>query len=426
MALPAQILLAPGPRGGPTDPSHDAELRRGILHTAVSRPLAMTLAAAFLLVICAIPIAQAVMERVRDDESVLLDVFRRPPTRASFRRYEDDLEKASYAKDFVQPRLQLLLTRLGAGNKRAVVGRHGWLYYQPGVLSLAGPGILDADHQRVRERAAVDAGEGPLYPDPRPAILAFHDALAARGIRLVLFPVPDKAAIEARELHRRAGAGVASNRDYPRLVAELRARGVLVFDPTPATVNADDPPRFLVQDTHWTPAWMDEVARALAAFLRAKADLPQAGPSHWRLTPQPIARVGDLVDMLKLPERQSLFAPQSIVIARVEETDGRPWAPRTEANVLLLGDSFTNVFSLEAMGWGASAGLAPHLAHALGRDLDVIAQNDSGAFATRKLLSEALASGDDRLAGKRVVIWELASRELAVGNWRPFSYEVKR
>ena len=59
---------------------------------------------------------------------------------------------------------------------------------------------------------------------------------------------------------------------------------------------------------------------------------------------------------------------------------------------------------------------------ALGRDVDVIAQNDSGAFATRKLLSEALAAGEDRLAGKRVVIWELASRELAVGDWRPYSF----
>ena len=67
-----------------------------------------------------------------------------------------------------------------------------------------------------------------------------------------------------------------------------------------------------------------------------------------------------------------------------------------------------------------------HLAIALGRDVDVIAQNDSGAFATRKLLSEALAAGEDRLAGKRVVIWELASRELAVGDWKPFSYGAGR
>ena len=46
-------------RGGPTDPSHDAELRRGILRTEVSRPVASALLASFLLVIYGVPIAQA-------------------------------------------------------------------------------------------------------------------------------------------------------------------------------------------------------------------------------------------------------------------------------------------------------------------------------------------------------------------------------
>jgi alginate O-acetyltransferase complex protein AlgJ len=90
--------------------------------------------------------------------------------------------------------------------------------------------------------------------------------------------------------------------------------------------------------------------------------------------------------------------------------------------VLLLGDSFTNIFSMEGMGWGAAAGLGPQLALALGRPLDVIAQNDSGAFATRQALSRELEAGQDRLAGKRVVIWEFASRELAVGDWKPISF----
>jgi alginate O-acetyltransferase complex protein AlgJ len=99
--------------------------------------------------------------------------------------------------------------------------------------------------------------------------------------------------------------------------------------------------------------------------------------------------------------------------------------PDEKADVLLLGDSFTNVFSQAPMGWGEGAGLAPHLARALGRPLDVIAQNDSGAFATRKLLSEALGAGEDRLAGKKLVIWEFAARELSVGDWRPYDYQLK-
>jgi alginate O-acetyltransferase complex protein AlgJ len=71
------------------------------------------------------------------------------------------------------------------------------------------------------------------------------------------------------------------------------------------------------------------------------------------------------------------------------------------------------------MGWGASAGLAEQMSFALGRDIDVIALNDNGAYAAREALSLELQRGRDRLAGKKVVIWEFAERELSVGDWKP-------
>ena len=60
----------------------------------------------------------------------------------------------------------------------------------------------------MRIKEALDAGEPAVHPDPRPAMLAFHRALRARGIQLVLFPVPDKATMQPRELHGR-GADAA-------------------------------------------------------------------------------------------------------------------------------------------------------------------------------------------------------------------------
>ena len=70
------------------------------------------------------------------------------------------------------------------------------------------------------------------------------------------------------------------------------------------------------------------------------------------------------------------------------------------------------------MGWGGGAGLAEHLAYHLGEPVDWIARNDAGAHATREMLSSQLAQGRNRLAGKRVVIWQFAARELALGDWR--------
>jgi alginate O-acetyltransferase complex protein AlgJ len=70
------------------------------------------------------------------------------------------------------------------------------------------------------------------------------------------------------------------------------------------------------------------------------------------------------------------------------------------------------------MGWGEGAGFIEQLSFALQRPLDRISRNDNGAFAMREILAGELARGRDRLAGKRLVIYQFAIRELAVGNWK--------
>lgn len=438
--ITAAPIGAPG-RGGPTDPSHDEELRRGILHTAVSRRVAALLTGTFLLIIYAVPLAQVALEKLKGDESVLPDLFKRWPTQETIKQFEEDLEKASYVREAVRPQLQGALSRFGRfGNTKAVIGLDGWLFYQPGVAAVGGPPLLDPAILGSRAKAARDAGGDPLYPDPRPAIRGFRDYLATRDIALVIFPVPDKAGLQPAQLHGRVdvdrsrddgGTGTLPGRnpDHERLMAELRAAGVLVFDPTPQRLDPVAAPRFLQQDTHWTPEWMKDVSRDLATFLEANVPLISAMPRRqWASTAKQISRVGDLVDMLGLPPGQTLFPARTITIEEVHAVDGNPFEPNPGAAVLLLGDSFCNVFTLGQMGWGEAAGLAPHLARALRADVDVIAQNDAGAFATRRLLWNELSNPEpgkpDRLSGKKVVIWEFASRELAVGNWKPLRWPV--
>ncbi|MEP6654973.1 MAG: hypothetical protein ABJA82_16540, partial [Myxococcales bacterium] len=389
----------------------------------------------------AVPLAQVALEKLKGDESVLPDLFKRWPTQETIKQFEEDLEKASYVREAVRPQLQGALSRFGRfGNTKAVIGLDGWLFYQPGVAAVGGPPLLDPAILGSRAKAARDAGGDPLYPDPRPAIRGFRDYLATRDIALVIFPVPDKAGLQPAQLHGRVdvdrsrddgGTGTLPGRnpDHERLMAELRAAGVLVFDPTPQRLDPVAAPRFLQQDTHWTPEWMKDVSRDLATFLEANVPLISAMPRRqWASTAKQISRVGDLVDMLGLPPGQTLFPARTITIEEVHAVDGNPFEPNPGAAVLLLGDSFCNVFTLGQMGWGEAAGLAPHLARALRADVDVIAQNDAGAFATRQLLWNELSNPEpgkpDRLSGKKVVIWEFASRELAVGNWKPLRWPV--
>jgi alginate O-acetyltransferase complex protein AlgJ len=57
--------------------------------------------------------------------------------------------------------------------------------------------------------------------------------------------------------------------------------------------------------------------------------------------------------------------------------------------------------------------------------LDTLRRNDSGAYASREMLAIALSRGKDLLAGKKIVIWQFAARELAVGDWRLLDLKLK-
>jgi alginate O-acetyltransferase complex protein AlgJ len=165
---------------------------------------------------------------------------------------------------------------------------------------------------------------------------------------------------------------------------------------------------------------MGRVADELAKFVKEKGgilDYP-ADKGIYTLKPTPISHLGDIAEMLKLPADQQLYKPQSVTIDVVQEPDGTPWQLRPEAEVLLLGDSFANIFSLGGMGWGESAGLAERLSYALQAPVDKMVINAGGAFSSRLDLQARLARGDDRLATKKVVIWEFSMRDLAQGDWK--------
>lgn len=194
----------------------------------------------------------------------------------------------------------------------------------------------------------------------------------------------------------------------------------LVFDPAP-TLMAEKvrtgQPQYLKTDTHWRPEAVEGVVKALADFIRQHVDLPTQPAAGYTREARTVSNVGDIAVMMKLPPGQTLYPPQQVTIHQVVRGEAQ-WRPDPQADILLLGDSFTNIYSADAMGWGESAGLAEQLSFALQRPLDAIVRNDAGAYATREMLSAELARGHDRLAGKKVVIWQFAVRELTGGDWR--------
>jgi alginate O-acetyltransferase complex protein AlgJ len=433
---------------------HDARVTQAHLEvgqTTIGRPVAIALTAVFVVVIAAMPFSQAwsdpdvlrfpsaaggdvgvighgagegergsapslrtwVMTRNRD----LLD---------RIQRFTDRLDDQSLLARHLRPVVQLLLTRgASTGNERVYIGRGGWLHYAADVQHLVGAGFLD-DRQLARRSATGGSLTNAPAPDPRPALLAFNAALARRGIRLVLLPTPVKAAIHPERLGRTTVDAPVRNLSFARFATEMRAAGALLFDPAPllADLGATGEAAYLARDTHWRPEAVVEVAHGLARFLERETALPTREPTQLARRMVGVSNRGDTAGLLGLPDRWSPYPAERVEVRQVLTADGRPWRPDPSADVLLLGDSFSNIYSLDAMGWGDGAGLAAQLSLALGRPVDSLVRNDAGAFATREALAAELARGRDRLAGKRVLVYQFATRELSQGDWRLVDLEA--
>lgn len=343
--------------------------------------------------------------------------------RQAIGQYEQDLKTESFLSQFVLPPTQEVLVHVGSGNEQAYVGRQRWLFYRPGIDYCTGPGFLTPQQMAYRAHRGTPWQPAP-QPDPRAAILQFHRQLAERNIRLVLMPTPDKATIHPEKYSSRYTGWRTSvhNPSYQEMLDELEAAGVLVCDVTEALVQSRDDSGgavYLATDTHWRPEAMEMAATELARFIDQKiAFATDRADCLWRRTTKKVKNLGDIAMMLRLRRNQGMFAQEVVTIQPVTDAAGLPWRPDPAAEVLLLGDSFANIYSLETMNWGGAAGLAEQLSCALRRPVDTILRNDAGAYATREMLRRELARGEDRLAGKKVVVWQFAVRELTVGDWK--------
>lgn len=340
---------------------------------------------------------------------------------AAAQNIEDAIGERSRVVDILRPVTQSVLTgRLGGGTELVYPSHGPWLFYGPDLRYATGRGFLTPFELRRRAESGDTTLQAP-EPDPRPAILALHQALEARGIRLIVMPTPVKPSVEFRQLSeaRTASTAEVENASYRRFIEGLREQGILVFDVGDVIGTAREAgggPFYLATDTHWRPETVELVARQLASFVMGVAEFP-SGSGPLRSSRVDVTNQGDTARLLGLGPNRGLFPPETVLIRRVIPATGTRWYPNTNADILLLGDSFTNVYSLETMGWGESAGLAEQLSFEMERPVDRLSQNDAGAHASRELLATELRRGRDRLDGKRVVIFQFANRELAFGDW---------
>ena len=297
-------------------------------------------------------------------------------------------------------------------NATAGVGENGWLFFV-GELRLLALGRFWGD-----EAAKISRARKPELANPIPAIVDFHHQLRARGIELVVVPVPPKAAIYPEKIV--PGFDLPSNDPAPVLRAfydELRGAGIDVLDLAPVLIQNREHQRgpvFCKTDSHWSGIGCVLAAQTIAEHVRRKLPAPAVRReyvSDWN----EVQINGDLVGLLPADARKP--GPERISIQTVSEKGtGAPVEPDPNSPVLVLGDSHTLVYHDFL---AERAGLIDQLALELGFAPDLIGTRGSGATPVRINLYRRSLRDPGYLAKKKVVIWCFAAREFteATEGW---------
>jgi hypothetical protein len=261
----------------------------------------------------------------------------------------------------------------------------------------------------LRETLALCSPENKSLPAAaaaRRVILQYQAAAQARGVALVVVPAPEAPVLYREDVWPGAQPfnGPAWSAAYREWYAALCAAGVDVVDVAPAIWSAKQstaemwPP----QNSHWSPAATAVAGRFIGQHIR-----PLLGQYSWQqYDTRQVAQTipSDFNATLPLADR----APPHTCVGQLVESAGQLVTGDDSAAVLLVGDSFSRIYSVPEGRIVPGADLGRHMALALGTPVQVIAENGKNPSETRALLLQRSAA----LRQKRVLVWEFAARWL--------------
>ncbi len=290
------------------------------------------------------------------------------------------------------------------GNAKVYIGQDDWLYYRPDLEAVYGKGPFYEEPPSVAREKVADTWSAPLE-----VIDGFAKQLRERGIALVIVPVPTKPMLCRSGLGMDGGGEIPGH--YQRVLAELSKRGIEAVDILPVLETLPESSRFLKEDTHWTPVAMKLAAEKVAAELSGKDGVSNSGalPVKWVSVEK--THSGDLAGMLDRAGKEGQEVELSIPSGAIIDDP--------DSAVVLLGDSFVNIYEEPGLGFEdeegekIGAGFAAHLSANLAQPIQTIAINGDGATAVRR---EFASLPDKVVRSKKVVVWVLSARDLLLAE----------
>jgi len=261
--------------------------------------------------------------------------------------------------------------------------------------------------------------------DPVPGIVEFHELLKARGIRLLLVPVPAKGAIYPENLATGFGPGDAAA--LAPFLERIGAAGVEVLDlePTFLMTRQDLPASLLYcrQDAHFSP-----FAAELIAKLAAAEALLEGITATGEFSVGEEEKLTFIGDQIVGSEWDGVVPPETLPVRRVSAAGKVGVAPDPTSPILLLGDSHTLVFHEGKEGGmhSAGAGVLDHLAAQYGVAPDLVGVRGSGLVQARKQLFYKAAAAPGYWDTKKLVIWLFSAREFTQSSDKPVTIPLTR
>lgn len=326
-----------------------------------------------------------------------------------------------------RPYQRLLISWLGQGSRRVLIGADDFWFHRDDPISTAGPGILSerfaqpppggreiveqithAMTRRLRGRptAPADAGVPAVFTPALDVLQDFNRKLQAAGVHLSIVIVPAKGTIYPEKLWAGypTSAGPAVNRDFKSFVDALVHSGVDTIDlsvPFWDAKSGTGAPLFLWHDSHWSPTGVDLGARVTADRVRPFLTLPELTPARTSSAGEMPAPT-DLAELLGLRTEDGTTTGRRITLSVVS-----PAIPSsrvdTPAPVLLFGDSLTGYYE------SRHAGLRSQLAFQLGAEVRSVV--GFGAELPGAI-SGAFSADAALLDGVQVVILEFHMNQL--------------
>ncbi|MFO7870222.1 MAG: hypothetical protein R6V03_02180 [Kiritimatiellia bacterium] len=291
----------------------------------------------------------------------------------------------------------------------AVRGEDGWLFLRKELRHIA-VGTFWGD--RAIE---VSRSTKPDQADPLEAIVEYNKQCRDNNIELIVLPIPPKAMIYPEAI---AGevipAGFAANpvrldAAHQQFYRLLQDRGVTVLDPTDVFLErraGGSERMYCRQDSHFSGKACIVLGKVLAERVRAAPWCAKVPKQHISAGTETIEIDGDLREAFEDDK-----VPRETVTVRKVKHDGLPIMDDPDSPVLLMGDSHTLVFHAGGDMHARASGLADQLACELKFGVDVIGVRGSGARTARVSLYRRARNGN-YLAGKKLIIWCFAARDL--------------